>query len=125
LIGEEDVGEDRAGAEDEAAGGAVEDGRAGDVGGQQVGGALDAAGAGRDRLADRPREHRLAGAGVVLEEQVPVREQGRERQPHDVVLALEHRADVAHHELEALGKALSGQGFRRPLTWWHRWSSRR
>ena len=74
LVDDHDVGEDRARAELEACFALVVDLRADDVGRQQVGGALHA----RERAVDRPRQRPgqggLADAGVILDEDVALRE---------------------------------------------------
>ena len=61
------------------------------VGGQQVGGALDARVLGVDRAGERPRERRLADARVVLDQHVPL---GQQRDQH-----------VAQHPLGSLDRA--------------------
>ena len=65
----------------------VVDRDAGDVGGQQVGGELDPRVAAPDGVGQRPGQHRLAGAGHVLQQDVPLGEQAGQGQPHDVPLA--------------------------------------
>src|SRR5918995_14716 len=72
LVDEHDVGEDRSGAELEVACLLAPDREPGDVGGLEVGRALDARRLGTfDRLGDRPRQHGLGRPGNVLEEDVP------------------------------------------------------
>ena len=75
----------------------VVDGDTRDVCGQQVGGELDAT----DRAIDGPRhragQHRFAHAGHVLDEQVTLREEHRERHLDRGVLAIDHRADAAEN----------------------------
>ena len=92
LVGEHDVGEHAAGAELELAGGAVPDRHAGDVGGQQVGGELDAVPGAADRAGDRLGQRRLADAGDVLDEEVALGEQAHEREVDLLALALDHAA---------------------------------
>jgi hypothetical protein len=74
LVDEQDVGEDRPGAELELVRPLVEHVDAGDVGGQQVGSELEA----RERAVDRARkgfgQARLPHAREVLDDQVPLRE---------------------------------------------------
>lgn len=48
----------------------------------------------RDRLRERPRQRRLAGTGHILQQEVPLAEQRRHRQPDDVGLAQQHPFDV-------------------------------
>ena len=76
--------------------GLVEDRDAGHVARQQVGRELDAADRGVDRACERLGEHRLAHAGHVFDEEVPLGEQHRERRGHRVALAADHRLDVLH-----------------------------
>ena len=102
LVGEHDVGEDRPAVELELALALVVDADAGDVTGQQVGGELDAAGRPGDALRDRASERGLAGAGEVLQQQVPFAEQGDEAQAHDEGLAEQHLLDAGHQAAEGL-----------------------
>ena len=46
-----------------------------------------------DRCGKCPRQHRLADAGDVLDEQMPLREQAHERGPHSIRLAVDDTAD--------------------------------
>ena len=86
LVGEHEVGEDRARLEPEDAGAALldEDVGAGDVGGHQVGRELDPVERAVDDVGDRAHEQRLAEAGHALEEDVAVREQPDERVPDEL-----------------------------------------
>ena len=70
LVDEDDVREDRTRPELEAALALVEDVRADDVGGEQVGRALDARELELQRARERASERGLADAGQVLEEDV-------------------------------------------------------
>jgi hypothetical protein len=95
LVDEQDVREDRAGAELEVARLLVEDGHAGDVGRLQVGRALDP----RDRdaldaAADRAREHGLRRAGDVLEQDVAAAHQRGENELDLLALPVDDRLDV-------------------------------
>ena len=96
LVNEQHRREHRAAAEGEDVGGGVEDGDAGDVGRQQVGRELhpaeggDARGVGcflDERATERLGERGLAGARVVLEQDVAVREEGDQHQLDDVIAA--------------------------------------
>ena len=51
---------------------------------------------------ERSRQHRLAGAGHVLDEQVPLAQQGHERQPDLAVLAHDDALDVGGDSLAGL-----------------------
>ena len=106
LVGEHDVGEDRAGVEVEGRLGRVVDRHAGDVARQQVGGELDAAVAALHRAGHRPGQLGLARAGEVLQEQVPLGEHAGQRQADDVLLAEHGLVDVGDHLAERLGEPL-------------------
>ena len=94
-----------AGPELELAGRPVEDGDAGDVGGQQVGGELDAAeGARRCERGQRLGQAGLAHAGHVLDEQVAFGQQAEQRELDHLGLALDHALDVATIEVKASAK---------------------
>ena len=101
LVGQHDGVEDRAGVEVEGALVLVVDRHAGDVGGQQVGRELDAGVAALDGVGQRPRQHRLAGAGEVLEQDVALGQQAGQRQAHDVALA-------QHGLLHVVGQLVEG-----------------
>ena len=75
LVREEEVGEDRPRPELEVAVALVPDRRAGDVRGHEVGGELDAREAHAQDLREGPGRERLREARVVLEQDVPVREE--------------------------------------------------
>ena len=94
LVDEHDVREDRAGPELEAALALVEDVRADDVGGQQVGGALDARELEVQRARERACERRLADARQVLDEHVAAGEHGDDEVLDDVVAHLGGARDV-------------------------------
>ena len=95
LVDEQDVREDRPGAELEVAVALVEDGEAGDVGRLEVGRALDACERRAvDRAGDRAGEHGLRRAGHVLEQHVAVADERREHEPHLLGLAVDDRLDV-------------------------------
>ena len=100
LVGEHDVGEDRAGVELEEPAALVVDGDAGDVAGQEVGRELHAVARARDRLRHGAGERGLAGAGHVVEQQVPFAEERREGEPDDPVLAEQHLLDRSDESVE-------------------------
>ena len=94
LVGQHDVGEDRAFAELELGGFLVENGRAGDVGGQQVGRKLDA-------LEDQPQgagegfgEGGLADAGDVFDQHMAAGQKRGQGQFDGGALADDHRLDL-------------------------------
>jgi hypothetical protein len=76
LVGDDDVGEDRARVELELLAALVVDRHPGHVAGQQVGRELDAPPGRADAVGQAAGERRLAQPGHVLDEQVPLGEQG-------------------------------------------------
>ena len=94
LVGEDDLGHDRPGAELELLGLLVEDREAGHVRRQHVRRELDASEAAAQAARDGLGQHGLAGARHVLDEQVALAEQGDEREAHLVVLADDDALDV-------------------------------
>ena len=71
LVGQHDLGEDRAGAELELRGLLVEDRNAGHVGGQQVGRTLDSLERAAHAAGHRAGEHGLGHARHVFQQHVP------------------------------------------------------
>ena len=100
LVGEDDLGEDRAGTEEERAVGGAVDRAAEDVGRQEVGRELDAGERGAERARERLRQRRLAGAGDVLEQDVPAGEDGGEDALDGLVGAADRGAEVGPQGLE-------------------------
>ena len=87
LVGEQEVGEDRAGLEGELGGAGVVDEGAGDIAGHQVGGELDALGVEFERGGEGPDEEGLGDAGYAFEEHVAAAEQGDDETGDGGVLA--------------------------------------
>ena len=89
FVGEDDVGEDRAGHERHApaVGGFLEDLGAGDVGGHQVGGELDALELEVKDLGDGFHEQGLGEAGSAGDQAMAAGEEGDEDLLDDVFLA--------------------------------------
>ena len=100
LVGQQDVREDRALAEDELAAALVVDADAEDVAREQVAGELHAAQLAADGLGDGARERRLADAGHVLDEQVAAGEERDERELDGVLLAFERTLHGLTQRLE-------------------------
>ena len=100
FVGQQQLREDRAGPETELLRLHVEDRRAGDVGGHQVGGELDAAEAAAQHAAQRPHEKRLAQARHAFDQHVPVGKQRHQRAEHQLVLADEDLADLGGDAVE-------------------------
>ncbi len=94
LVGEEDLGEDGAGSELELAVLLVIEIGAGDIGGEEVGGRLDAAEGTAEGLSDGAGEHGFADAGDVLEEDVALAEDSDEDELDGGRLADDHLFNV-------------------------------
>lgn len=94
LIREEDIGENRAGMEAELAGGRIEDGDAQDIGGQEIGGELDAF---EDRAADGPGDCFGEGcfpcSGEILEQDMTAGKHAGENPANRFLLASHDGAD--------------------------------
>ena len=114
LVGEDEVGEDRARLEPEDPLAALldEDVRAGDVGRHQVGRELDPVERAVDDVGDGPHEHRLAEAGNALEQHVAVGEQAGQRLSDELALADDHATDLALDRLRAFGERLGREAWR-------------
>ncbi len=123
FVGEHDVREDRPVDEAElalAVRGLVEDRRAGDVGGHQVGRELDALERDVENLRDRADHERLGQAGHADEQAVPAGEDGGEDLLDDLGLADDDAAELVEHrsavcgELSQVIREAVGSGHRRP-----------
>ena len=107
LVGEHDVGEDRAGLEREALVAALVLGdhhRADDVGRHQVGRELDAREAQIERGGQRAHEHGLAEAGHAFEQRVAAGEQAGQHAVEDRALADDQLADLFAHAAHLIGE---------------------
>ena len=98
------------GPEDELAPLLVVDGDPADVGGQQVGGELDAGERAVDRSGQRLGEERLAHAGDVLDQHVAAGDQADDDLLGDVPLALDDPFDVGDDRVETLPKPVERVG---------------
>jgi len=102
LVADHHVGEHGALAEREGAAALVVDHDAGDVGGEQIGGELNALPGAGDRVGDRLRQAGLAGARDVVEEQMSLGEQAAQGEADLFTLAADHLIDVVdqcvHHD---------------------------
>ncbi len=87
LVGEQQLGEDRAAAELEAGFALVVEKASGDVSWQQVGGELDALETEVESLAEEPYDQCLGKPGIILDQDVAVGENAGEQLPQDLVLA--------------------------------------
>ncbi len=103
LVGEQQVRVDRALAVDELAGLLVVEEGAGDVGGEQVGGELEAPEVEPEALGEAPRGEGLAEAGEVFEEDVAPGEDAREHQFQRLVLADDDGLDGLEDGLRVVG----------------------
>ena len=104
FVGDDDVGEDRAGLEFEFLRGGIEDADADHVARQHVRGELNALERAVEGAREGLRQRGLADAGHVFDQQVAARQQRRERQLDDVFLALD---DAGNRALK-LGEAGAG-----------------
>ena len=111
LVGEDEVGEDRAllEPEDPAAAFLDEDVRAGDVGRHQVGRELDPVERAVDDVRDRPDEHGLAEAWHALEQNVAVRQESRQRLPNELALADDDPTDLLLDRPRSFRKGFRGE----------------
>ena len=108
FIREQDVGEDRSGTKAELLVGRVEHGDAENVGGQQVGGELDAFEGGAGNGArDGFGEGGLAGAGDILDQGVAAGGEAGEDTADGVILADD---DLSYGLFELVGGLLRGGG---------------
>lgn len=106
LVGEQDLGEHRAGMELELARGRIEHRHADHVGRQQVGGELHALELQAQRRRQRMRERGLAQPGQVLDQQMPVGQQRDEGQAHRLRLAEHQRVDLRLRLFEGAAQAI-------------------
>ena len=105
LVGQHDVGEDRAGLEleDLAARGVLhQDVGAGDVGGHQVRRELDAGERQIQHLRERPHQQGLAEAGDAFQQRVAARQQADQHPVHDVRVPDDDLADLGPHPVEVV-----------------------
>ena len=98
LVRQEDLGEDGAGTELEALAALVEEGEPGDVGREQIRGALQAPEGAVEAAGEGAREEGLAHPGDVLQQDVALGEEGHQDQLHGRLEAHHH---PAHGLLEA------------------------
>jgi len=106
LVGDHDVGEDRARPELELVLLLAVDRHAGDVAGQQVRGELDAPDGAVDRAGERFRQRRLAHAGDVLEQQVSLCEQHGHGEAYQLAAAGDHGLHRGAHRRGGLGEVV-------------------
>ena len=102
FVGEDDVGEERAGVELETVLAPVEDRHADDVRGQQVRRELDAAELAVNGLGQGARQRRFADAGHVLQQDVAARQQAHERELDGFALAHDRGFDIGQQRVELL-----------------------
>ena len=105
FVGEHDVGEERAGLEDELAAAVdfLEHRVAGDVAGQQVGGELDALGAEVEEFREALDEFGLAEAGQAFEQDVAAGENAGDDEIDQFLLAEEDLVEAAGERAEVFG----------------------
>jgi len=95
FVGEQNLGEDRTGAEFKFRILLVEDRCAGDIGGQQVGGALDSFEVASEAFREGSGEHRFRHTGDVFEKNVSAAEPGDHRKDQLLSLSYDRIFDVA------------------------------
>ena len=117
LVGEHEVGEDRAERDLELTLALVVDARADDVGRHQVGRELDPLELAADRLGEGLDRHRLGQARHPLDEQVPAGEQRDEHPLQQQVLPDDRLLDLVEGLLQRVRRAAAG-----PCRSWVRWS---
>jgi hypothetical protein len=115
LVGQDDVGEDRAVAQLEGLGRRVEDRHAGDVRRQEVAGELDAVEGATEGRRQRPGQGGLADPGDVLDEQVAARQERGDRQADRPGLAAHHRGDRGLESADRGDQVSRRHGWRRPV----------
>jgi len=95
FVGEDDVGENGAGAEFKLAGFGIVDADAENVAGEQIRCELDALEGAVERFRERLRQGGLADSGNVFDEQVAPREQRDQRELDGVFFAVDRTRDGA------------------------------
>ncbi len=99
LVGQKQLGENRAGAEAEVADPLVVNRRPRDVRGHQVGSELDPFERTAQHAAERAHEERLAQAGHAFDQDVPLGQKRRQHAPHQRALTDEDLVDFQEHAL--------------------------
>ncbi len=109
FVGQDDLGEERAGAELELGRLRVEDGAAGDVVGQEVGGALQAFEGAAEAAGQGAGQHGFGHARNVLQQDVPLGQEGDQGPDNLVALADDDLPDIVNN---TAGKGRDGRGAR-------------
>ena len=110
LVDEEKVREDRARPELELVRALVEDVDARDVGRQQVGRELQAREGAVDRARHRLGQHRLPHAREVLDDQVPLADQGEDAEPERLRRCMDDLGEVGGEASDDVGRLLGRGG---------------
>ena len=108
LVGQQQLGEDRAWAEDHLGVALVVQRRADHVAGQQVGGELDAREVEAEHLGERPGDERLAEAGQVLEQDVAAGQDADEDQLQGAPSADDRRLELVEDGARFRARSLPG-----------------
>ena len=99
LVGQDHVGEERAGLENKLARGCVVDARSQDVRREQVGSELDSPERTVDTGGDGPGQQCLAHAGHVLDQHVSLGQEGDDGEPDHFGLPQDHESDVFNQSI--------------------------
>ena len=111
LVGQHDVGEDRAPLDVEVLGRRAPDAGADEVGGHEVGGELDAGELAADDLRQRRHGERLGQPGDALDQAVAVGQQAQQHPLDEPVLADDDALDLEERVLEQRGVLGAGDGY--------------
>ena len=100
FVGQQELREHRARMKAEFLRLHIEDRRAGDVGGHQIGSELDAAEAAAEHAAQRANEQRFAQARHTFDQHMPAGKERHERAEHQFVLADVDFANLGHDTIK-------------------------
>ena len=112
LVDEQEVGEDRSGPELELVRALVEDVHAGHVRRQQVRCELQPREGHVERARQRLRQHRLADAGEVLEDQMSLGGEAEHAEAQRLLGRVQYAAEVRHDGVDRAGRLARAQGLR-------------
>ena len=99
LVGQEHIAQHRAGLINHLAGGLLQHGVAGDIGGQHIGGKLDAVTVQTQDFGEGQRHGGLTHAGDILQQDVALGQDGAQHPNQHLVLAHHHPAQLRNNLL--------------------------